>query len=378
MKKDQSKQDLSWLMPYVDTEDVLDRLGVRISKKSHGGREIWGWCPDHHLFVYRDPSHPKWSINTVNGATFCFTEGRGSNLVYITSRMLNLPHDEAVEWILGNRQISSVEAKIAKLRSTIRRFMGTDDEEPIQKGDFGWIEEQIREGVIYKNGIDYLWHPKPRDKKKPTRIKVETAVQFGVFQQSFGYYRDRLIVPFYDKNGVIMGFEGVSVIPEDEWLVENPGRSYRKVLYPKTEDTGFERNKVIYGYSRVSRNADLFVTEGAREVVKLTQEGFQAVAILGSYFSDEQFLLICELSPKRIFVMMDGDDVGYALNRKVYNRLSTKFPDTFIVRCEDGFDPKNYDRDGVRQLLQDSCYQLKQGSVDKAGEVWSMIQKVKQ
>ena len=93
-------KDISWLMPSVDVPTVLDKLGV--DHEGVRGGEIRGFCPDHHLYTGRQPSHPYWTVNVETGETYCFTEGRGSNLVWIVRRLLECRRaDDAAKFLAG-------------------------------------------------------------------------------------------------------------------------------------------------------------------------------------------------------------------------------------------------------------------------------------
>lgn len=339
-------------MPSVDLDKIFSVLGVVTDRVS--GDEIRGFCPDHHLFTGRRPSDPNWVINKETGETFCFTEGRGSNLVWIVCRLLGKEPDDAAKFLTGSTndvELADLKMKASLMAASKMRNSGNSPEpDPIKGLDV--IEKESKEGRMSERA--YQFFMSPPGKKRPTNIRKETVDKFGVFERTWGYYKSRVIIPYY-MVGKIVGFCAIDLLGIEEWKKVHPTqdeKSYRKVLYPD----GFASSECLFGYDDIPVGADVFVVEGAREVMKLRQEGFNAVAILGAYMSPRQKELLLAKAPRRLFLMFDGDQAGAAITRRVADFLKHNdcYRDKNIVKVIPpiGADPKNLDRQQILDLLR--------------------------
>lgn len=342
---DEDYSDISWLMPNIDIIEVLERLGVRVDHVK--GDQVVGYCPDHFHYLKKNPSHPYWHVNKKTGETFCHTEGRGSNLVYIVARLRKCETKDAVRWIMG-RSIDRLQLKQMKLRMKIAS--GNEDEkgESIIKLDD--IRKDLDNPIVLQSGYDYFMNPPG---KAPTNITKETVDRYKIFQRTWGFYINRVILPCFLK-GELKGFCAIDVKGIDYWKRRNPSKdpkSYRKVLYPK----GFKSGKLLFGYDDVEDRADvLVICEGAREVMKLTQEGIKnVVSLFGTYLSDDHFTMIFDKSPKKIVIMLDGDEAGQRASEKIAKVMS-KHQEVYVTKLPEHLDPKNLDREELKSYIDDA------------------------
>ena len=350
-------KDISWLMPSVNLDDVLVRMDSIIDHKS--GDEVRAFCPDHHLFTGRKSSHPNWTVNTITGETFCFTEGRGSNLVWTVCRMFDCGPKEAAKFLTGVKgevDETSLDIKADLYRKDRMRQPDTRPGEGAGQPVRG-LDGMVKEiGNHLTSDALYSFFMTPPGKKYPTNITKETVDRYQVFMRTWGSYSNRAIIPFYMEKELV-GFCAVDLLGKDEWLKSHPLKKdddYRKSLYPMN----FTSGACLFGYDDCEKGADyLIVVEGAREVMKLWQEGFtNAVAILGSHMSDRHLELIGSLAPKRLVLMFDGDDVGVEITDRVAKKAGRVFRKDRIQGCcpPRGKDPKNLTGLELRRLIENS------------------------
>lgn len=315
-------RNIEWLMPSVDVVSVLEKLGVQQIKEEN--EEVWALCPDHRLFVSKESSHPNWSVNVETGDTNCFTESRGSNLLWTVSRILGCDPKEGVKFLTGIEgdvnmsalQLSSLSRKIEKMKA--------GREKKVREEVFGLND--VREDMVkgFRPEGMYNFFMNPPGKRYPTDIRKDTVDRYQIFKRTWGYYKDRAIVPFFLKKE-LRGFCAIDTLGLKEWKRSNPLKTeddYKKSLYP----LNFSSGEYLFGYDDCEGGADYIVlTEGPREVMKLWQEGFtNSVAILGGGVRDGQLRLLTELAPKKILLMFDGDDKGRQFNddaEKILGRL---------------------------------------------------------
>lgn len=342
LKERQQYNDISWLMPHIDVLGVLDRLNIANIKVS--GDQIYAMCPDHKIFVGRDSSHPKWTVNVNTGKTFCFTESRGSNLLYTVCRLLECDPKEAVAFLINNAEteINLDTLMLSKIRSRISRITVDQESRSNVEPIFGL--EEIKNDMISRRTSESLYNffVNPSN-KRPTNISKSTVDRYKVFQRNWGYYSGRAIIPF-ELDSELVGFCAIDIFGKDEWLKNHPLKSdgdYRKVLYPKN----FKTSDYLFGYDDCIDNADyIILTEGAREVMKLWQFGYRnSVAILGGNVSNGHLKLLSKKRPKKIILMFDGDKKGYEFTEKANTKLESLFS---VEKCflPYGRDPKNLEK----------------------------------
>lgn len=352
-EKAQNYRDVSWLMPHIDVEQALAKLDARICGRN--GNRVLSYCPDHHLFTGRKPSHPKWLLNEDTGATFCLTEGRGSNILWTVVRLLDAEPEHAIRFLVGRDNVTEQQLRLSNVQRSQERIRGSrmaneekDIKEPEWKRE---VEASLKNRATSKRLLEFFIRPPG---KNPTNILPETVERYKVFDRTWGYYANRAVIPFF-MSGEVVGFCAVDLLGKADWLVSHPGRGegdYKKTLYPP----GFKAATCLFGYDDCEKGADvLVVAEGAREVMKLTQEGFKnAVAVLGSSLSSGQLSLIAKLAPKRVALMFDGDDAGYATTDRIAKKMEPLWGKSGVLQCivPRGKDPKNLDREELEGLLK--------------------------
>ena len=346
--------DISWVMQSIDIESVLDRLGVRISERR--GDQIWGFCPDHELFVGKEPSHPKWTINITTGQTNCFTESRGSNIVYVASRLRRTSVLQALEWIMGV-SVNSIEAKYSRIKRLIIGYEPIKEVNAFNMNDFF---KYIEEGELQSDSISLLCKD---------GILPKTARDFGCVEFVEGFYKNRLVFPVKDIDGKLVGFIATDVLGLENWLKEHPKivdpetkelrnsnkDDYRKVRYPY----GFKISKYLIGADKFKKNDIAILVEGKRDVMKLHQEGFSgALGLGGTSLSDNQLVSLAKLHPKKIIVMLDGDNGGRSSENKVANKCLDVLDEVFISRVTWGFDPKDFSREEILFFMRNKTSTL--------------------
>lgn len=350
--------DIGWVMEATDIALCLDRLDVKMTKRE--GLNWEGYCPDHFLYKGCEPSDPKWYINLATGETFCQTEGRGSNLVFTTARLLRENRtgttisiadcESAVRFLIGK---DCSESEIAFLRNQRLLKNLTFSSKPKKEIIKTWrdeVEILMKNGYLSPRAISYFIQPPD---KPATNISLETIKFFGIYERTSGQYVNRVIVPII-MNQEIQGFVAIDILGKKEWLLRHPTLDegkYKKTLYP-SQETGFFRKNVLFGYDNCEKGADFIIlTEGAREVMKLWQEGYKnSLAILGAYMSDEQFLLLTKLAPKKVVLMFDGDTAGRKIAETVKEKIQDLFP-VQIISLPEGVDPKQLEKQDFDRLI---------------------------
>ena len=268
--------------------------------------------------------------------------------------MLKCEPDEAAKFLTGSSadvNMQELTIKATKHKQARLRQQTDSQKDQYEKGPDA-IARDLANRRMSAAAYQFFIHPP--GKKYPTNIRKETVDHFRVFERTWGYYSDRVVIPFFMADRVI-GFVAVDILGKQEWIERHPLESekkYRKVLYPMD----FISGNCLYGFDECQKGAEyLILVEGARERMKLWQEGFpNTSAILGSYLSDEQMKLLGRLSPQRVILMFDGDDPGVDMTRRIAERLSHSYPGDRVQKCmlPRGRDPKTLDHDEIAGLIE--------------------------
>ena len=335
--------DITWLMDCIDLESVLDRLDVRIENQR--GSWYWGYCPDHFHFVGKEPSHPKWSINEETGMTKCFTEPRVSNLVFTAARIRDSSPLKTAEWILGY-SVNSVEAHAGRIK---RLISPNSPNRRINAFDISKYQKFIEEGTLGGNSVALL---------SKSNLLPNTAKKFGCVEFQDGFYHDRMIFPIRDISKNMKGFVATDTLGKEKWLKQNPTtidikskrirntteEDYKKVLYP----ANFKIGSYLVGEDSFKVGDIAILVEGCRDVMKLRQEGFSgSLGIGGTNLSDDQLLTLSRLAPRKLMVMLDGDDAGRNGAVKIVEKCLPLFREIFIIKLVRGKDPKDLSREEI-------------------------------
>jgi len=261
--------------------------------------------------------------------------------------MLDCSVNEAVKFMTGTDASRLQSAAMLNKIKRIRSGKKEDQRDPVRLDN---IEEDLNNRYISDACYQFFMHPPG---KPPTNIRRETVDHFRVFERRWGYYGNRAIVPFFMREELV-GFCAIDLLGQKQWLLEHPLNDedeYRKTLYP----LNFRGRECLFGFDECEKGCDqLFVTEGAREVMKIWQEVTpNAVGILKATISDEQMVLITELAPKEIVLCFDGDEAGWSATKQNAEKLrrTSRVRECYLPI---GKDPKNLDGEALKKLVKRS------------------------
>jgi hypothetical protein len=128
-------------------------------------------------------------------------------------------------------------------------------------------------------------------------IPFSLALRFGVRVCNSGKYNGRLIFPFKcDGNRSFVAYSAIGQKP--------------KTLNPP----GGMNDRMIYQYDQMNKLGkelcgirSLVVVEGIFDCLRLTTYGYPAIALLGSFLSKNQAILLSDISFDKIIFMLDGE-----------------------------------------------------------------------
>ena len=359
-----SDKELEYICSVVDLKTVLSRLGIETEWT--GENELKGYCPDHFKRTGRQPSDPRWYLNTKTGKCICFTEGRGSNIVRVIKNVLNLNSlEEAKEFMLNGNKVPSV-FELNKMTTVTSEDSRKTDREKKHVEQMEEAKKVLNSGKITQKALDFF---------KKDAILSNMLSKLNICCLEEGRYANRAIVQFLNSEKEMVGFVAIDTIGKKEWvkrkvrsyvgiqgcknlselksIILKAKKSYKKVMFCTGSPTG----KHVYGLNEyiIPQNMNtekIVLVEGERDAIKLLQEGISALSNHGAKLTLEQRDIVLSLNPKEIYLAFDGDDAGRVATQKALKMLEGKVGYVIPMDIPVGKDPKKFNGSEFLQLME--------------------------
>lgn len=172
-------------------------------------------------------------------------------------------------------------------------------------------------------------------------------------------FRDRLMFPIHDLKGSVVGFGG-RILKNDKqpkYLNSPDSEIFHKgqILYGLwhvKQGWPHARNQEIFSQSHTTNN--LIIVEGYMDVLALQQQGFNAVAPLGTALTEEQILLAWQQNSNPI-LCFDGDTAGHNAAMRSIERALPLLKPGYSLRfavLPEGEDPDSLMADGKKHKFE--------------------------
>jgi len=148
-----------------------------------------------------------------------------------------------------------------------------------------------------------------------------------------GPYMNRLIIPVFFKG------KQVSFIAADM-----TGTALTKYLFPGTD-------KYLYGYDEIEIGGTIILVEG---LLDQWRTGDGSVAMLGSYLTKEQKLLLIRKKPKNIIFCLDGDAYWHAKDAATFFEPFVERVEVIHMDFED--DPDSLGTSKIWKLVEEKMF----------------------
>ena len=175
---------------------------------------------------------------------------------------------------------------------------------------------------------------------KSKNINEEELIEIGLakkkYNNLYGYFYDRIMIPIVSTNGKIIAFGGRSTNSSEPKYLNSP------------ESDVFSKRNILFGAYNVKKrkqNIDnIILCEGYMDVIALFRFGYPAVATLGTAVSEKQIDLLTKLS-KNIFIVFDGDQAGKNASIRLFDKLLPLIKTDNVFRfvfLPNNLDPEEY------------------------------------
>lgn len=160
-----------------------------------------------------------------------------------------------------------------------------------------------------------------------------TDTEIKAYRFGYSEFRDRLIMPVFDNDGVVY------------WQGRNLDTPTKK--NPKYVNVKSKRADVLF--ETKDDNKTYVIVEDILSAIAMGRAGYHGVSILGSAVTDDMMSIISKRNPDRVVVWLDPDKrkeaVKYAKRLSVFGIRATA-----LVTPEK--DPKEYLTDEVRKFIE--------------------------
>ncbi len=309
-----------------DLQKFLDELRAKISivdvvgdkvKLVRKGREHTGLCPFHN------EKTPSFTVNEVKGFYHCFGCGAHGDIVKFEMEANNLPFMEAVNKLAAKAGVSVPQMSRENPAETEKKNSQHDIMEMAVK----FFEKNLRL-VGGQKALEYLYNrgfdddliakfrlgyaPSSNGLKAQLTAKgvaEHDLMELGLASMSesssgrmFDFFRDRVIIPIFDKKGRPIAFGGRALGDAQPKYLNSP------------ETPLFNKRRNLYNMNLAREKAyeaqKLVICEGYMDVMALDKYGFSyAVAPLGTALTEEQIVEAWKVCNEPV-LCFDGDNAG--------------------------------------------------------------------
>ncbi|MBC7186248.1 MAG: DNA primase [Calditrichaeota bacterium] len=328
--------------------DIVEVVSAYVTLKKRG-QNYFGLCPFH------TEKTPSFAVNPQRQIFRCFGCGAGGNVFTFLMRIENITFPEAVLRLaqragisitlerLDEEEARAREAVYAANRMAAEFFYRNLVKAPEGAAARSYLQARRLElGQLGKFGLGYAldrWDALVAyAATKSMGAEVLLAAGLVVSRTDGGYYdrfRHRLMFPFFDLMGKIVGFGGRRLKEEETAKYIN---SPETIVYKK--------GSILYGLYQTKefiRQANsAILVEGYIDLLSLFQRGIRnVVASSGTALTEEQAGLLRRYC-QEVVVLYDADSAGSSAAIRGADILIARGLDVKVARLPAGHDPDTF------------------------------------
>lgn len=268
------------------------------------------FCEDKKRHMWCNPSGGKNQYK--NGVYHCWKSDKSGSLLGLVMMVDKCSYEEASD-ILG----ASSEGGIEELEKRVQEIFEKKSPEPQEKPE----EEQFSLGMPENC---YLFDELPSyneiRRSALEYLKSRNIDESRLFVCTRGRYSGRIIIPYYDRDGLLVYYNGR--------YIGDPGSNLRYMGPPK--ELGIGKGDVLFVPKWPKEGEKLYITEGEFDAMSLAQSGFYSAALGGKSMTKKQMDMVRPYLP---VLCLDADKAGGEATTKIATSLlSNGFPKVNYVR----------------------------------------------
>lgn len=247
---------------------------------------------DHHLWCSPSGGKKKRKF----GVYHCFKTDQKGSLVKLVQIVDHCDREDALSTLAGRSTIRDLEKKLEEF------FADEEPQAPPEppKSD---LVLPLECELISNLGTNNWWYKKAEEYLSNRKLPID-----GLYICTDGRYKSRIIIPYYDKQGRLIYFNGRTI-----------GRSKCKYLGPPKE-IGVGKEDVVFMAGQWPKAGEtVYLCEGEFNALSLKTCELNAAACGGKNMSDKQALM---LSDYKIVLCLDRDKAGKQGTMKMTSMIS--------------------------------------------------------
>jgi DNA primase len=294
--------------------DIVAVISRYVSLKK-AGKNFKGLCPFHK------EKTPSFIVSPEKQICHCFGCGKGGNVFNFLMTIENISYIESVKRVASDLGITIPEWRPDRERTSSSEYDHLYRANQIANTYFNaststqagkYLENRKLKKEIYKKySVGYAlnkWdglinHPDFNTVKRKYFLELGLIQQKENTNQYFDRFRNRIIFPFFNISGQIVGFGGRRLNENDQpkYLNSPESRIYKK-------------GNILYGLfqaiNSIREHKTVIIVEGYFDLLRLVNSGIQnVIASSGTALTESQGRLIKRYTDS-VIIVYDSDDAG--------------------------------------------------------------------
>lgn len=348
----------------LQVTQIVDVIGEFVTLKRQGVNYT-GCCPFHH------EKTASFTVSPAKNIYKCFGCGKGGDPVNFLQEHESLSYVEALRWLGKKYNI-----EITEINQTPEEKAKADRRESLRVA-LEWGAKHFASGVHHPDGEAYLqkrqvskeiiekfrlgfaqdeWNHMV-DSARKSSLKDEILINTSLATKTeknnvIDYFRGRVMFPFLDLSGNVIGFTGRIIDSE------------KKVSkYTNSKDTElFSKGRVLFGLYQakkaITAEDECYLVEGNFDVTSFHQAGVEnTVCGSGTALTQDQIRLIKKFT-NRITVIYDGDAAGIKASFRSIDLMLQEDVSVYAIALPAGEDPDSFAKktspEDLKKYLEDN------------------------
>lgn len=228
------------------------------------------------------------------GVFHCFKTDKTGSLVKLVQLVDSCDRNDAIEKLHGKTSIRELEKKLEEFFNKQEKEIPVVVKNKLELPPFCYLISEMEDKYWKKRAVDYLTERK---------IPID-----GLYFCTEDRYKSRVIIPYYDRNGQLIYFNGRHI-----------GNSKCKYLGPPKE-IGVGKEDVVYMAGEwPAKGETIYLCEGEFNAKSLKLCELNAAACGGKNMSEKQAIM---LSDYKIVLCLDNDKAGKQGTAKMTSMIS--------------------------------------------------------
>lgn len=336
--------------------DITEIISQSVHLKKRGSGHI-GLCPFHNE---KTPSFNVWPAKQIFK---CFGCGEGGDAIKFVQKQEKKNFTEAVEWLCHFYNVAIEHDQAAKEeaqeKKTARELMqqiiswahkkyeallhSLPEEAPAIRylQQRGYDAGRMRSWSLGFAPDDWKFLTTPLINKGKHGPAVDCGIVVSKDAKNFDFFRNRIIIPIHDHNGILAGLAG-------RWVPSgDPAEDKKAIKYLNLKESPvYSKSKLWYGlhqaYKAIKEAGYAYIVEGYMDVHAMHDAALiNAVASCGTEVDDGQVKLLKRYTD-HVVIAYDGDEPGLKKAMKHVDLFLKADFKVSVLPFPDGMDPDEY------------------------------------